>query len=332
MPANLPPHYHDLEARARAATDPAEKLALYRELWVLLPKHKHTEKMQADLKSKMSRLRKEPGSRGGSGGRGKLEFQVERSGAGQVFVIGPPNAGKSALLRALTSATPEVSEAPFTTKKPVPGMMKFEDVGIQLVEAPAVFPGLTPKWLGPHLRICDALVLCFGLGQDDLLERWDDVRAELERAKIVAYNPDAEAPEPEDPGLEPLPAFVFLTQADLDAGGEMRALFEEYSRTDLPILTLSTVSGQGLAEVPGRLYRTLGLMRIYSKLPGKPPDMESPFVVPAGTDVVGLTAHIHKELVERFQFARLWRGERYEGGRVSGDFVLEDKDVVEVHA
>lgn len=336
MPANLPPQYHVVEARYRAATDPAEKLAALQELWVLLPKHKHTEKMQCDLKTKLSQLRKTPGAR--AGGRQKPEFSIERGGAGQFWMIGPPNGGRSALLAALTTATPEVSEGLFTTKKPVPGMLTFEDVAIQVVEAPAIYATLTPKWLAPNLRLGDGVVLVFGLASDELFEGVDEVLATLQKAKVELYPPDAEAPVPDDPGVEPLPGFIVLNQADLDPGGGLAELFLDYLATrpdaprDLPVLRVSATTGEGLADVPRRLFDALGVLRVYSKLPGKPPDLAAPFVRPKGTTVLELTEHIHKELVGRFQFARLWRGEKYVGGRVSGEFELEDRDVVEVHA
>jgi len=336
MPANLPPQYHVVEARYKAATDPAEKLAALQELWVLLPKHKHTEKMQCDLKTKLSQLRKTPGAR--AGGRQKLELSVERGGAGQFWLVGPPNAGRSSLLAALTTATPEISEGLFTTKKPVPGMLAFEDIGIQLVEAPAIYPTLTPKWLAPNLRIGDGVVLVFGLGSDELFEGVDEVLSTIQKAKIVLYPPDADPPEPDDPGVEPLPGLVLVNQADLDPDGSLEALFRDYlsSHADaprgLPILRVSAATREGLAEVPRRLFDTLGVIRVYTKLPGKPPDLAAPFVRPRGTTALELAEHIHKDLVARFQFGRLWRGDKYVGGRVSGDFVLEDKDVIEIHA
>jgi len=330
MPANLPPNYHVVEARYRAATDPAEKLTALQELWVLLPKHKGTEKMQAELKAKMSALRKTPGSR--AGGARKPECAVERGGAGQFWLVGPPQGGRSALLRALTQAEPEVSEGLFTTRLPVPGMGRFEDVALQLVEAPAIYPNMTPKWIGPNLRISDGLVLVFGLGYDEVLEGVEEVRGTLERAKIALYRPGDEPPDPDDPGVEPLPGVVVLNQADLDPGGELVELVRGELPWDLPVLATSVTTGAGLPELLRLLYESLGVMRVYAKPPGKPPDMDAPFVVPVGATVLELTERIHKELAARFQFARLWRGERYTGGRVSGDFALEDRDVLEIHA
>ena len=333
MTANLPPTYHVAEAKYKAATDPAEKLSLLHELWTILPKHKGTDKMQADLKARMAKLRRTPGAR--AGGVRRPEFTVERSGAGQFFLIGPPNAGRSSILSALSSADPEISEGQFTTRKPVPGMMRVDDVGLQLIEAPAIYPGMTPKWLAPTLRVVDGLVLVFGLGSDELLEGFDEVMSTLKAAKIVPYTPGDDAPMPEDPGLEPMPCFVLLNQADLDPDEELSALFHEYveeTLAGLPVLRVSATSGEGLKAFGQAVWTSLDLIRIYTKLPGKPPDLKKPFVVPREATVIDLCGRIHKDLIPRFEFARLWRGERYTGARVSADFELKDKDILEIHA
>src|ERR1035441_10061225 len=133
--ANLTPQYHDAEERFKGAADHAEKLAALREMIALLPKHKGTEKLLADLRKRLSKLEDEAAhpSRGGPGHRVEVGH-VRREGAVQWVLLGPPNAGKSALLAALTHAHPEVGEYPFTTRAPLPGMMEFEDVQVQRSE------------------------------------------------------------------------------------------------------------------------------------------------------------------------------------------------------
>ena len=139
MAVNLPPQYHDAEARYKKAQTPEDKLVALKEMWVILPKHKASEKVQAELKTKISELtdrieqvksapkKAPPGT-----------FSFPRQGAGQVVFIGPPNAGKSSLLARLTKATPAIAPYPFTTREPVPGMMDYEDVRVQLIDLPPV--------------------------------------------------------------------------------------------------------------------------------------------------------------------------------------------------
>ena len=79
------------------------------------------------------------------------------------------------------------------------------------------------------------------------------------------------------------------------------------------------------------LWRRLQLVRVYSKPPGKPADRTAPFVLPEGSTVHDLAGHIHREIGEGMQFARVWGG-KLDGQRVARDFELRDQDVVEVHA
>ncbi|MGZ3334777.1 MAG: GTPase, partial [Isosphaeraceae bacterium] len=136
MPANLPPQYHKAEYEFRGASTPGERLEKLREMYRLLPKHKGTEKLQSDLKQKISRLKDELEVAKGSSKKVGVSYRVPHEGAGQVALVGSPNAGKSALLASLTHAHPEVAAYPFTTRTPQPGIMMWQDVPVQLVDLP----------------------------------------------------------------------------------------------------------------------------------------------------------------------------------------------------
>jgi len=142
MPANLPPEYFKAEQRYLQAKTLEEKIRATEELIRIAPKHKGTEKLLRMLKRRLAKLRGEleERERRGRGGRGP-SFAVKKEGCAQVALVGLPNSGKSTLLRKLTAARPEVAEYPFTTRLPVPGMMEYEDVQVQLVEIPSLVEG-----------------------------------------------------------------------------------------------------------------------------------------------------------------------------------------------
>ena len=127
MPANLSPDYLAAEQDYRAARTASEKIAALERMLATIPKHKGTEKLQADLKRRISQTRKDAQKKGAS--HSTPFYLIEREGAGQVALIGPPNSGKSLLVRAVTHAEPEVADYPFTTRFPTPGMMAFETGG-----------------------------------------------------------------------------------------------------------------------------------------------------------------------------------------------------------
>ena len=137
MPANLTPDYFKAEQWYRSASTNEEKMLALEQMLAVMPKHKGTEHLQADLKRKLSQL-KDASAQQKKAGKHVDIFHVPRSGAGQVVLLGTPNSGKSAILAALTHAKVTVAEFPFATHAPVPGMVRYEDVQIQLVDMPPI--------------------------------------------------------------------------------------------------------------------------------------------------------------------------------------------------
>ena len=137
MPANLPPQYKEAEERYRQAKTTPEKILALEEMLAIIPHHKGTDKMIAQLRKRLSQ-HKEESQRRPSGARQTDPFAVKKEGAAQVVLVGLPNCGKSQILATLTNALPMIADYPFTTRIPLPGMMKFENVQIQLIDAPPV--------------------------------------------------------------------------------------------------------------------------------------------------------------------------------------------------
>jgi len=330
MPANLTPQYKAAEERLHLASTREEKEDALRELISLLPKHKGTEKLLADLRKRLSKLEEEAEQAHRSGGHRVDPGHVVREGAGQWVLVGPPNAGKSSLLQALTRAHPEIADYPFTTREPQPGMMAFEDVQVQLVDTPAVAAGHTPGWLANLVHGADGVLVVVDVADDDLAA---DTRAALELVEKARVWP-ASRPAPTD--LSPLvarrPVLVLANKADLDADGTFAALAREAVPGDLPFLPVSAQRGDGLAALRPRLFAELHRIRVHTKEPGHPPDLSKPFVLPAGATVEALAARVHQDLALRLKFARLWGpNAKFEGQQVDRHHALGDGDVVELH-
>ncbi|MEW6441085.1 MAG: GTPase [bacterium] len=329
MPANLPPQYYDEERKLKAARSPEEKAAILELLLSMIPKHKGTEKLQADLKSRLSKARAQQQQRRAGGGAAKKadEHHVEKEGAGQVALAGLPNAGKSQLLAAITNAVPLVAEYPYSTLKPLPGMARFENVWVQFVDLPPLMWEPTDRWVANVLRQADALCLVVDL-TDDPLGQVEILLEEIEGMKVRPLARQEDRVE--------VPAGVvakrpFLAGNKLDVPGAEEAL-AQLSRTygdSYPVVGVSAKQGRGLEVLVAQGFHCLGKIRVYTKAPSKSPDREHPFVVPAGTTVIEMAAEIHKDFVARFRAARLYCADKYNGQRVGKDFVLRDGDVIE---
>jgi hypothetical protein len=330
MPANLTPQYKEAEQRFREATTHGEKLEALREMLALLPKHKGTEKIQADLRRRVARLEEESESARRGAVHRVDPGHVKREGAGQWVLLGPPNAGKSALLKALTRAHPEVAPYPFTTRIPQPGMMPFEDVQVQIVDTPAVTADRAEVYMVNLTRNADGAVLVLDVTADDVGASAHALASLLERARVWP------AAKPLPPDASPLlvvrPVLVAANKCDLDSDGSFAALAREAVDAMLPCLPVSAEHGAGLESLRSMLFRELGRIRIYAKEPGKRPDLERPFVLSSGATVHDLAVAVHKDIAQRLRYARIWGRARFDGQQVDRDHVLADRDVVELHA
>jgi len=329
MPANLTPEYLEAERKFRTATTLEEKLAALEEMLATLPKHKGTEKMQADIRRRIAKLRQEAGRRSGTA-RHKPFYHVEKEGAGQVILVGPPNSGKSSLLARLTHATPEIAAYPFTTRLPMPGMMEFENVQIQLVDMPPLAPSYTEPWMLALVRQADAALLVFDLADDDVLTRIEETVSLLEQANISL---GAQLPAELEGKRSAMfkRALVVGTKLDLPEARDHVELVREWLGERFRLLPVSTQTGENLEVLRREVYDLLGIIRVYTKEPGKKPDLTTPFVLKRGSTVADVARAIHRDFVERLKYARIWGAGRFDGQLVHRDHVLQDGDIVELH-
>lgn len=330
MAANLTPQYLEAESEYKKAQTPEERLAALKKMWSLLPKHKASEKLQAELKKKMSAAREEAEEKHQKGGKkGGASYKVPKQGAGQVIVVGGPNAGKSRLLTRLTRATPEVAPYPFTTREPHVGMMDWEDVKVQLIDTPPITADFMEGYVSSMVRTADAAILLVDLGDDDGPFAAEAVINQLAERKTVLVG---EMPEQvEDFSLEYVRTMLVGNKIDLPGAADRLEIVREMFGNRFPSHVISAEHGQGLEELRNTIYQFLNVIRVYTKKPGKPADMSSPFSLPVGATVVDLAGQIHRDLVEQLKSARIWGTGVIDGQAVARDHVLHDRDVVELH-
>lgn len=327
MPANLPPEYFEVEKRFREAKTAQEKVEALEEILAVIPKHKGTDKLRADFRRRLSKLKSKQQTKKATSRR-DLGHRVEREGAGQVVLIGAPNVGKSALVGALTNANPEVADFPYTTRLPMPGMMPFENIQIQLVDTPPITEDYTEPWLPDVIRRADFILLVVDVTGDPIQDLEGTVTF-LEEKRIaplrLAHVHDGKH------GWTFKPLLVIANKNDDASTEENFQIFKALLEDEWPMLAVSAVTGRNLELLKQALFNGLEIIRVYTKARGKTPDRKSPFVLKKGATVEELAGKVHKEFVDKFKFAKVWGTDVYDGQMIQKDHVLQDGDVVELH-
>jgi len=327
MPANLPPQYFEVEKLYRQARSASEKLRYLEEMLAIMPKHKGTDKLRADLRKRISQFKEM--HRGGKGpGRRAPAYLIDKEGVGQVALLGPPNTGKSSLLAALTKAQPQIADYPYTTRIPLAGMMRYENLQVQLVDLPPLGDDQLDPWVPDLLRRSDAWALVLAPPEDPLVQ--------VERVKIILAGYRLTLKERGDGtaagDMATRPTLSVLTKMDLIADPEELELYLEFMSQHFHALAVSARTGQGLKTLREELFKILNMVRVYTRAPGKAANFNSPFVIPAQTTIMELAERIHQDLARNFKYARVWGRETFEGQRVQRDYRLREGDVVELHA
>ena len=330
MPANLPPQYYKLEREFKDERDPHEKLRLARELLAMMPKHKGTDKLQAELKAKISKLKVQVESGGSRHGAHRTDphTHIDREGAAQVILIGAANTGKSSLVDVMTHAHPEVADYPYTTREPLAGMTDFEQIQFQLIDTPPITAEHMEPYLANLIRQADLVILVV----DVCSPTWEtDMTCVIERLAEKRIALGSESPEASDDVSVLHKSTLVAAHKFLDQGGAegLRRLREKYPR--FTVVPTSILEDATLEELKRAVFDALGVIRVFTKRVGHPPDDHDPVVLPAGSTVEDAARAIHKDFAHKLEFARVWGDGKFEGQRVKNSFVLSDRDVIEFH-
>jgi len=325
MPANLPPQYFEAEKNCRQAKATPEKIAALEEMLAIMPKHKGTDHLRADLRRRMAKLTQSADKKSATQ---RASMVIQKEGAAQVVVIGLPNTGKSQLVSSLTKASPAVAEYPFTTYAATPGMMEFENIQIQLIDTPPLVANSTESWLPVTLILADALLVMVDLN-DDPLSQMEMVTAQLKDMRIAIGSRKAE--EEPDRVLRYKKAIITGNKIDLEGAVQNYTELQELYQDELPVTAISAQKGTGLEELKLKIYQLLNFIRVYTKSPGQKPDFTDPIVLDRGSTLGDAAAAVHKDFRAKLKYARLWGSGKHDGLMVKKDHILSDGDIIELH-
>jgi ribosome-interacting GTPase 1 len=354
MPTNVTPEFKRAKEAFQRAREPAERLQHLKEMLRTVPKHKGTEHLQADIKSRIKELTDELAGPKKGGARTGPAHTVRPEGAAQVALVGPPNSGKSSLHASLTGSHAEVGPYPRSTQAPLPGMLPYEDIHLQLVDLPPIDAEFMEAWMPNALQPAHAALLVVDLNlpgcvenvaairekldgkRITLLERW---RGSLDPSLLVApvpERPPEDKPGDGDDGDDPfrihLPTLLVANKSDLTPDPEEIEVLEELIGVRYPAVSCSTKTGEGLEKIGALLFQGLEIVRVYTKIPGKPADTHKPYTVFKGDTVLDLAHLVHRDIAASLKFARIWGSGKFDGQQVGKDHPLNDGDVAELHA
>lgn len=338
MPANLTPDYKAAEAAYKRARDPQDRLDGLRTMLRTIPKHKGTEHMRADIKSRIKELTEALGSGKTGATRTGPATVIRPEGAAQIALVGPPNSGKSSLHARLTGSHTEIGDYPFTTQFPQPGMMPFEDVAIQLIDLPPIAAEHPIPWISDAIQPAAGCLLVVDLAHPgcmaEVLELCEVLRER--RVRLVPEWPASDSgrsePSDDDPFAIVVPTLLVAAKADLldDPDAEVE-VFEELTGLTLPFVEVSAETGENIDVIGPALWERLDVKRVYTKIPGQAADMSRPFTVQGDATIADVAQLVHKDLARSLKYARIWTGDEFDGRQVGPEHSVADGEVVELH-
>lgn len=348
MPINAGPEYGAAERKYNEAKTIPEKIKALEGMLRVAPSHKGAEVLRAGIKSKISKLKHQLEKERTSKKSGH-QYMIKRDGAAQVVICGLTNSGKSYLLSKLTNAKPAIASYEFTTKMPEVGVLDYYGVKIQVIEIPAITENFIDKENGAMffsiIRNADLVVFVVRRDRDS-----DFLKSEFEKANIRLgkKKPNVVVKKQASGGINvvgniKIPYSVIVEKCmNYSIYNAIIEFYDDVSLEDfVNVLSPATVFmphivvGNNLSEfdldnIKGMIWKKLGLIRVYTKMPGKERDYP-PVAMRIGSTIKDLAMFIHKDFLKNFRFARVWGSSKFPGQALGLDYMLKDNDVVELH-
>ncbi len=304
MSANLPPQFYTVSAKLKEVKTSEEKISILEELLAIVPKHKGTEKVQRDIKTKIAKLRKQKPKRG----KREYLYSIRKEGAGQIVIIGLANSGKSSLLNALTNANAKVALYSFTTEIPQPAMMPYENILIQLVDTPPLIKS-SPPWLKGILKAADGLLAILDLSKENVLDDIKNLQELLSNWGIIDKK------------------ILFLGNKVDESKENLKKIEPQYK-----IKIISCLKKTGIEELKKEIFDLLEIVRVYTKSSNRSsPDFEHPFIFKKNSRLIELANQIHQDFFFSFKYAKLFKRNFKKPQFVGKDYILQDEDIIEIH-
>jgi uncharacterized protein len=303
MPVNANYEYVNAEAKFLSAKTDEEKLVCLEEMMKTMPKHKGSETLSKNLKTRYKKIKAKLAIEQKKKKSASKRLGIKKSEM-QAALVGLTNSGKSSLLACLTNATPEVNDYQYTTKVPVLGVLHHEGAKIQIVDLPAVENELCDLGI---VNTADTLIIIL-----DNIEQLKTIEPFLSRAsksKIIVFN-----------------------KIDLLSENEKRRVFANLSSKKYNFVMISCKTQENLEVLKNKIFASFGKIRVYTKEPGKPVDKEDPIMLPIGSTVKEAAEKILHGFSFKIKQAKVTGpSSKFPNQKVGLEHVLKDKDIVELY-
>lgn len=300
MTVNAGPEYFAAEKRFFAAQTTEEQISCMEEMIKLAPKHKSSESFVANLKQRLKRLveKKEKAAKSGKSSR----KTIKKEGF-QVVLLGFPNSGKSSLLSVLTNARPRISENPFTTRMPEIGTLNYQGIKAQIVDLPSIGSEFFDIGI---VNTADLILIVTDNLQD--IEKIIPLLVKTYGKQLIAIN-----------------------KSDLLSHEQLRKLEQTIKSKKLNAVPISTINNHNIESLKSSILKSMDVIRIYTKEPGKPKS-DNPVVLPLYSTVRDVAESIRKGFSQTVKETKLTGpSSKFPNQKIGLDHVLKDLDIIEFH-